>query len=74
MNININYKTYTKPLVYSIEILELDKHIPEEEIEGFIEWLQSLPNEQPLGRGHEYYGYDEDYTKDIAVTFMIRCE
>jgi len=63
----------SKSVTFKIEIRELDKTVPLNEVENFKEWLEHKALEVGTGRQHEHYGYTDDYKDDIGVSFYVYC-
>jgi hypothetical protein len=54
-----------------VEILELEKDIPENEVDNFREWVLSTALEVGLGKHLEYYDYTDNYLDAIPVVFIV---
>jgi len=64
--------TITTPVLrFNIELKEIDKAVPEDEAESFVEWVCSLPMKCGTGHSKEYYSYTENYQDDIGVMVKI---
>ena len=64
-------KVYFREIVLKIEILKVDKEVPSEHLEDFIEWLKCKAVEVGTGKQYEHYGYTDDYKDDIGVSFYV---
>jgi len=60
-----------KQVTYQIEILNLDKEVPNELIPDFILWLQFQAITGGIGKHKEHYGYNENWEDDIGTTFFV---
>ncbi len=66
-------ETLTTSVTYSIEIVKIEKTIPDDEIENFKEWLKNKAVELGLGKQYEYYEYYlENYLYNIPVLFYVK--
>lgn len=63
--------TYTKTFTLNVKILELNKEVPSNELDTFIEWLKYKAIEVGIGKHEEYYHYTENYIDDIGVLFNV---
>jgi len=68
---NLIGKVIKKTIKLKIEILDIQKDIPESEIDNFLLWLESIAVELGLGKHHEYYSYTDNYKEDIPVSFKV---
>lgn len=64
---------YTKTFTLNIEILKLDKEVPTDKVDDFIDWFKNKAIEVGTGRQKEFYGYTEHPRDDIGVLFRVFC-
>lgn len=65
-------ETLTTSVTYSIEIVKIEKTIPDDEIANFKEWLKNKAVELGLGKHYEYYDITENYLDAIPVLFYVK--
>lgn len=61
----------TKSVTFKIEIKNIDKNVPENQIDDFKEWLQYKSLQFGLGLHYDYYSYTDNYKDDIGVSFYV---
>jgi len=61
-----------KTITYEIEVIEVSKEVPEENVEDFKEWLESNAIRNGLGNFAEYYDINDDWKEDIYVFFKVK--
>lgn len=73
INTSLLGTVHSKTVTLNVKILELDKEVPSEELDNFIEWLKHKAIEVGTGKQKEYYGYTENFRDDIGVLFNVYC-
>lgn len=64
-------KVLKKSINLKIEIIDIQKELPENEKTNFLLWLESVAVSSGLGKHFDHYGYTEDYKDDIPVLFNV---
>ena len=72
MNEILPNKKFIKKVIYEIIIQSIDKVVPEEHIKDFTEWIEFYAIKNGTGRHSEYYSYNENYSDDISVVFIVK--
>jgi hypothetical protein len=68
---NLIGKRITNNIVLYTEIIGLDKNLPDNEVENFVDWVKGKSIELGVGLHNVYYCYTDNYEDDITVELMI---
>ena len=68
---NVSNIIISNTFKFDIKILKINKDIPDNEYDNFIEWIKFIPIKSGVGIYVDYYCYTNDYNDDIEVTLQI---